>query len=546
MHIGIDFDNTIVCYDAVFRELALAGGLIPVSTPPGKQAVRDRLRSDGKEQAWRELQGEVYGALMSQAVPFDGILPFLARCREEGIDYSIISHKTCKPVTGPPYDLHASAKSWLKTHGLGCDQHDGAFFERSKEAKLERIRSRGCTHFIDDLPELLTSPDFPEGVERLLFDPAGAAPDDPRYRRFGSWAELERYFFADAGRTVADAGVAPRTWAATLLDAGGLEPPLRVEPMPGGVNNRVYRIDTANNHYIMKAYYAHPDDPRDRLGVECGFTEFANSLSLAGLHRLIVADRGLNAALFGFADGTSFVGQEITRDAVEQAMDFVIGLNRDKSGARHLPNASEACFSVIAHISTVARRVRRLRDHVSDPDALDFVINELMPAWNRVVVGARTSAGERLFEEIGEHDRCLSPSDFGFHNAIRGFDGRITFVDFEYAGWDDPAHMVCDFFCHIAVPVPRAFQPFVTARLGSIIDDVKWFEARIDILMPVYRIKWCCILLNDFLPVGGRRREFAGLAPDSRRRRAQLAQARLLLSTVGDLVAETGTGSSRA
>ena len=29
----------------------------------------------------------------------------------------------------------------------------------------------GCTHFIDDLEEVLAHPDFPVAVERLLFDP---------------------------------------------------------------------------------------------------------------------------------------------------------------------------------------------------------------------------------------------------------------------------------------------------------------------------------------------------------------------------------------
>ena len=28
-------------------------------------------------------------------------------------------------------------------------------------------------------------------------------------------------------------------------------------------------------------------------------------------------------------------------------------------------------------------------------------------------------------------------------------------------------------------------------------------------LLPAYRIKWCCIMLNDFLPLGGARRGFA-------------------------------------
>ena len=44
--------------------------------------------------------------------------------------------------------------------------------------------------------------------------------------------------------------------------------------------------------------------------------------------------------------------------------------------------------------------------------------------------------------------RSLSPSDFGFHNALLEADGRLTFVDFEYFGWDDPVKIVADVMLH--------------------------------------------------------------------------------------------------
>ena len=47
--IGIDFDNTIVCYDDVFHEVAREQGLIPNDLPANKGAVRDHLRAIGRE-----------------------------------------------------------------------------------------------------------------------------------------------------------------------------------------------------------------------------------------------------------------------------------------------------------------------------------------------------------------------------------------------------------------------------------------------------------------------------------------------------------------
>ena len=47
--------------------------------------------------------------------------------------------------------------------------------------------------------------------------------------------------------------------------------------------------------------------------------------------------------------------------------------------------------------------------------------------------------GLSMSAALPKETRCLSPSDFGFHNALLEATGKLRFVDFEYAGWDDPA-----------------------------------------------------------------------------------------------------------
>ena len=79
-------------------------------------------------------------------------------------------------------------------------------------------------------------------------------------------------------------------------------------------------------------------------------------------------------------------------------------------------------------------------------------------AWRALRAGALAALGRTppaWAGPLGEADRVVSPSDFGFHNALRTEDGRLAFLDFEYAGWDDPAKLVCDFELQPAVPAPR-------------------------------------------------------------------------------------------
>ena len=121
----------------------------------------------------------------------------------------------------------------------------------------------------------------------------------------------------------------------------------------------------------------------------------------------------------------------------------------------------------------------------------------------------RPCADQSADEPIGPADECLSPSDFGFHNAILAADGRLRFLDFEYAGWDDPAKVVCDFFCQPALPVPVSLAESFREQVANCFAQPDLLQRRIALLLPVYRVKWCCIMLNHFLPVGSRRRRFA-------------------------------------
>lgn len=199
VRIGIDFDNTIVCYDALFRRIAMEDRLIPADLPESKGAIRDYLRAAGMEDRWTAMQGEAYGKRMVEAHAFPGALECIAHLIRAGRAVFIVSHKTRYPYRGPKYDLHAAALAWLEAQGLfdrvGLPRHS-VFFELTKSAKLERIHTLGCTDFIDDLPELLSDPEFPAGVRRILFDPNHQHPTESAFARLTSWRPIPHELLA--------------------------------------------------------------------------------------------------------------------------------------------------------------------------------------------------------------------------------------------------------------------------------------------------------------------------------------------------------------
>ena len=538
MILGVDFDNTIVCYDALFHRVAVERGLVPASIAANKNDVRDYLRFAGREPEWTKLQGYVYGARMAEANPFPGVHDFFRACREHDITVHIISHKTRHPFIGEHYDLHAASRNWLKRQGFFSPEGAGLrpdqiFFELTKPAKLARIAACACTHFIDDLPEILSDPAFPSNTAQLLFAPTTSSSTISGTNVFSKWTELQSHLLSPA-EAPTDSQAAPLQPAALtrLISRFFGEMPHTMEQLSGGANNRVHRARTASGHdYIVKQYFAPANDTRDRYQSEHSFYKFAwETAKVRCIPEPLAWDETDRLGAFAVIEGTRL--EQASTEDVNAALEFFAQLNQARTRAYAIRPAAETCHTLAEHIATVQRRVDRLTS-ISGTETIDnaaqsFVSEELLPAWQNVL--RHHSLDAALIDENADSaplPRCVSPSDFGFHNTIRRTDGSLVFFDFEYAGWDDPAKLVCDFFCQPAIPAPiECYDDFVTriaAALGCASSAV--LAARCRLLLPVYQLKWCTIMLNEFLPAGGHRRRFSGTADLVARKTAQLAKA---------------------
>ena len=238
--------------------------------------------------------------------------------------------------------------------------------------------------------------------------------------------------------------------------------------------------------------------------------------------------------LLSWIEGRRLRVEEVNEAAVDQALGFYLALNaeRERPEAASIPKASEACFDLQEHFACVERRLARLAtvdpDSILGAEAVDFISRRLRPAFEEY---RRGHAGEEAAAPLEAGGRCLSPSDFGFHNAFRGSDGKLAFFDFEYAGWDDPAKFLCDFLCQPAVPVPRELWRHCVEAICRDIRSGSRVE-RIGLLLPLYQLKWCCIMLNEFLPQDQSRRAFAQkLSPEEMeaKKGEQLGKAQIFL-----------------
>ena len=201
--IGIDFDNTIVCYDALFYKVAREMDLVPDGIVNTKKAVRDYVQEHISNNEWTLLQAEVYGPRLLEAELYPGVDDFFIKCRMKSIPTRIISHKSRHPAGKKSYDLHLSAHDWLERNGFFSEDginlsRDKIIFAETRQEKIYQICVHGCRYFIDDLPELFAEPDFPSWVKKMLFDPFDVHLQWSDGYRARSWDQIFKFLLSDA------------------------------------------------------------------------------------------------------------------------------------------------------------------------------------------------------------------------------------------------------------------------------------------------------------------------------------------------------------
>ena len=308
------------------------------------------------------------------------------------------------------------------------------------------------------------------------------------------------------------------------IDSDGME----IHPIYGGGNNKVVSVQTCGGKYLAKTYYSHPSDKRNRLATEYSFLLYALNIGLSCVPKPVFCDPKKNIGLYEFVEGRKLESFELTRQHIIAAASFIKGLNARPDRDQTLPVASEGCFSIEQHFSIIDNRLNRLFslpvESELERQARSFV-SEIDSAWKKIK-GEISVRNGSISKELDTDDRCISPSDFGFHNALLKNSGDICFIDFEYAGWDDPAKMVGDFFLQPAVSVPLEYLDDFISEALDYSENKAGLTERTHLLFPVFKIKWCCLMLNEFIPDAAKRRRFANPTQDPEHsKRLQLKKA---------------------
>ncbi|GJL53181.1 MAG: hypothetical protein NPIRA02_03130 [Nitrospirales bacterium] len=325
-----------------------------------------------------------------------------------------------------------------------------------------------------------------------------------------------------------------------MLEKHGVTGVSTIDELSGGRNNRVWRVQANDCTLVAKQYFNDPGDTRKRQRTEYDFSRFIWDAGIRDVPWPFIYEEEVGVTFFEDIPGRKILRDEVCLAYLKQVIKFVQMINRQKHRKRalSLPAASESCFSIAEHVYCIEKRVKRLESvQTSTPferRVWEFIRSTLFPCWEnekQKVLSSITSAAYGKILSMSE--RCLSPSDLGFHNALLGVNATLRFIDFEYAGWDDPAKLVCDFFCQPEVPVSVKWFDVFVQHVTSELPESEQHQKRAKMLFPLYQIKWACILLNEFLPIGAKRRVFAGgMLKDEKVKRGQFQKAKQFIEPI--------------
>lgn len=275
--------------------------------------------------------------------------------------------------------------------------------------------------------------------------------------------------------------------------------------LQGGINNQVFSCSDRNQQskrYVIKGYA--PKGSSDRMAAEVQFLHYAKLVAPHYVPSLLVEDEERRCVVLEYLNGDPYpAGISPSEQDILEAGNFFHLLNADQLLAKqHIKqSAAEGFLSLAEHLENVSGRLQQLRtEHlrVEFRFQANLLVQNIIQEFG--VIADQTKAlidKGQIQDAINWEDCCVSPSDFGFHNAFRAVNG-VKFFDFEFAGWDDPAKLMVDFMLQPRIPVApslsNTFYRSITSFGGDRLMD------RIGVLGPILRLKWLCIMLSVLRP----------------------------------------------
>jgi Ser/Thr protein kinase RdoA (MazF antagonist) len=266
-----------------------------------------------------------------------------------------------------------------------------------------------------------------------------------------------------------------------------------VRQLGAGNRHGVFLLSSGNHRAVLKVHEPAMPGRRDAFAHEVLMHSFYAAQTGVAVPALLAHDEACRAILFDYIKGEAVSAPE--EGNIEELARFLVESNAshilERARKVGLPMASESGTCTSDHWRCAVDRLDALLGSARADDVTaemhDFLRSEVQPALDALKPSDGSAAGP-----------CLSPSDFGFHNVIRRDDGSLCFLDFEHAGWDDPAKLVADFILQPEARLCSESAERFLEVLGESEPFGEGIRKRVRQTLAIQRCKWTMIILNVF------------------------------------------------
>jgi hypothetical protein len=490
IRIGIDFDNTIANYDRLFSAVAKKLKINLDKYPLKKELIKKEIfKNKNGLRIWQKLQGKVYGEFISGAKIFEGVRKFIVHCNIKKYELFIVSHKTrFGHYDKKKFSLRDEALQWMQSQniiGKNLDniKKENIFFFSTRKKKIQFIKKLKLNFFIDDLSEVLLDKNFPKNTKKILLS--------ENFHK--NLICAQNWFHIDKIINKKWSNQNIKKLSCFLLSTRNITD---VKKIYSGINSQVYRFNNLKKKIVLKIYPSKDKQLLKRIQTEVKALIFLNKKKLL-VPKIYQCFDDFNCCFFLFCEGKK--NFRINSHLIDQACSFIkklFKLSKEKKIPLFL-NAKEACFSPSQICLQIEKKLNFLLN-IKKKKLNIFLIKKFKKFYDKNKQRSILELNSQFNKKIKSSNKILSPSDFGFHNTILNKD-ELYFIDFEYFGWDDSIKLICDFYWHPGNKINKTLKIyFLNKMIKFFSKKYKNFEKRLNILLPLYGLRWILIMLNCF------------------------------------------------
>ena len=277
-----------------------------------------------------------------------------------------------------------------------------------------------------------------------------------------------------------------------------------IKQFKSGRNNKVFKIIINKKKYVLKIFYNKKEPSFSRMKREIYFLKNAYKLKKNNVASLINYSYNKSYILTSYLQGRKIL--ELSKIELFSISNFISHLNKNKFTYPYL--AIDSCNSLKDHINLLNRKYRFFKNNaIFNRELRFFIENKFLPTKVEVINKIKKNINKKiLYKKINKNNKIISPSDLSILN-IKKYKNKILYYDFEYSGIDDPLKLICDIYCN-----PSNNMNNINLFTKKILNNFGLQEKKhylLELFIPLHKLKWCLIILNEFIKDKREVRRFA-------------------------------------